>query len=427
LEKRWLELVRRHFNAVPSCAAGTASLPSGVSSFAETMAAYRFYNNRRIELPELVVPLREYVRQQLAETMPSVVLLVHDWCKLSYPGHKSKRDQAELTEGNNRGYELTTVLAVSGENGAPLAPLEIHLKTADGVLSTRDHAPLDVHHLDQVLPSMEASRTWNLGCPALHVIDREADSVGHFRAWHAANHYFLVRGHEHRVLTWEGRTLSRRKVVQELQERGAFRPCGTALYHGRHAALWVAEASVVLAQPARTMIGKKQVSIPGPPLPLRLIAVQVRSEDGRVLATWYLLTNAPADWLSAEHLARCYYWRWRIETYFKLLKSHGMQLEHWLQETGAAIARRLLVASMACVTVWRLLDDPSPAAMTLKTILVRFSGRQTKRNRPHTAPALLAGLWSMLTTLNYLEHNDLDGLKQLIADVGLPFPIFDSG
>ncbi len=427
MEKRWQELVRRHFNAVPSCAAGNASLPSGVSSFAETMAAWRFYNNPRIELAELVEPLREYARHQLAEKMPAVVLLVHDWCKLSYPGHTSKRDQAELTQGNNRGYELTTVLAVSGENGAPLAPVEIHLKTGHGVLSTRDRTPPDVHHLEQVLPSMEASRTWNLGCRALHVIDREADSVGHFRAWHAAKHHFLVRGHEHRVVTWEGRTLSRRKVVKELQERDSFRPCGTALYHGRSAALWVAEAPVVLAQPARTMIGKRQVSIPGPPLPLRLIAVQVRGEDGQVLATWYLLTNAPADWLSAEHLARCYYWRWRIETYFKLLKSHGLQLEHWLQETGAAIARRLLVASMACITVWHLLDDPSPAATMLKTTLIRFSGRQTKRNRPHTAPALLAGLWSMLTVLSYLEHHDLDDLKQLVADAGLSFLVFRPG
>ena len=177
------------------------------------MAAWRFYNNPRIELAELVEPLRDHTRRQLAETMPCVVLLVHDWCKLSYPGHASKHDQAELTQGNNRGYEVTSVLAVSGTNGAPLAPVEMHLKTAHGVLSTRDPTPPDVHHLEQILPSMEASRTWNLGCRALHVIDREADSVGHFRAWHAAGHHFLVRGHDHRVVTWEKRTLSRQKVV----------------------------------------------------------------------------------------------------------------------------------------------------------------------------------------------------------------------
>ena len=432
--KRYRALVRRHCDAVPSGAAGSSSLPDGVSSFAQTMAAWRFYNNDRIDFSELMEPLREHTRRQLAQPGVPVVMLVHDWCKLSYPGHASKRDQAQLAQANNHGYEMTSVLAVSGGDGTPLAPMEVHLKTAEGVLSTRDPAPPDEHHLEQVLPTMNASRDWNLGCPALHVIDREADSVGHFRAWHAGGHHFLVRGHDHRIVTWEGRTLSRRKVGEELQKRDQFQQSGEALYQGRAAQLWVAEAEVVLAQPARTMVPcrkgakkKKQVQIPGPPLTLRLIVVQVRDEKGRPLATWYLLTNAPATLLAAGQLARCYYWRWRIESYFKLLKSHGQQLEHWLQETGAAIFRRLLVATMACVTVWHLQADTSPAATELKATLIRFSGRQTKRNRPHTAPALLAGLWVLLTMLEYLEHHDLTDLKQLVRDVSLPFPILKSG
>src|SRR5262249_43659117 len=172
---------------------------------------------------------------------------------------------------------------------------------------------------------------------------------------------------------------------------------------------------------------RKQVSISGPPLNLRLIIVQVRDKNSHTLATWYLLTNAPSTLLSAEQLALCYYWRWRIESYFKLLKSHGQQLEHWLQETGAAIFRRLLVATMACVTVWHLQTDFSPAAIELKDTLIRFSGRQTKRSRPHTAPALLAGLWCLMTALEYLEHHDLKDLKRLVQDVELPLPILRSG
>ena len=125
-------------------------------------------------MSELIEPLREYARRQLAATDAGVVMLVHDWCKLSYPGHASKQDQAQLAQANNRGYELTTVLAVSGTDGAPLAPVEVHFKTSDGVLSTRAPAPPDVHHLEQVLPTMNASHAWDLGRPALPVIDREA-------------------------------------------------------------------------------------------------------------------------------------------------------------------------------------------------------------------------------------------------------------
>ena len=76
-----MELVRRHCNSLPSGAAGSSNLPSGVSSFAETMAAWRFYNNPRIEMSELIEPLREHTRQQLLATGAPVVMLVHDWSK----------------------------------------------------------------------------------------------------------------------------------------------------------------------------------------------------------------------------------------------------------------------------------------------------------------------------------------------------------
>ena len=130
-----------------------------------------------------------------------------------------------------------------------------------------------------------------------------------------------------------------------------------------------------------------------------------------------LLSNVSPAWATAAELASCSYWRWRIESFFKLLKSHGQQLEHWQQETGPAVARRLLVAAMACVTVWQLQADASPMAMELKSLLVRLSGRQTKRSRPHTAPALLAGLWVLLSMLALLEHCDLDRLKALVSEV----------
>ena len=146
---------------------------------------------------------------------------------------------------------------------------------------------------------------------------------------------------------------------------------------------------------------------------LRLIIVELRDTEGKVLAHWLLLSNVPLDWATSDQLARCYYWRWRIESFFKLLKSHGQQLEHWQQETGPAIFRRLLVAAMACVVVWQLQADESPSAMELKTVLVRLSGRQTKRKRPHTAPALLAGMWALLSMFALLEHYDLRKLRQL--------------
>ena len=87
-----------------------------------------------------------------------------------------------------------------------------------------------------------------------------------------------------------------------------------------------------------------------------------------MLATWRLLTNLPAD-VDDSTVALWYYWRWSIEKYFKLLKSAGMNVEHWQQATAHAIAARLLVASMACVTVWRLAQEFTPSSRERSAVL----------------------------------------------------------
>ena len=84
-------------------------------------------------------------------------------------------------------------------------------------------------------------------------------------------------------------------------------------------------------------------------------------------------------------------------------------MEDWQQESAGAITKRLLVASLSCVVVWRL---------------ARLSRRQRKRDRPVTEPALLAGFQTMLAMLDLLEHFDVQELRRLVA---LALPFHDSG
>jgi hypothetical protein len=411
-------MVFSHLRSAPEFAAGVASLPDGGQGFAAVQAAWRFLNNGRVTLPALVQPLREVGRSRAGATTSPFAILVHDWSKLTYRTGRcesGKRDLVQLTHATDIGYELTASVLVSADDGSPLAPMELHCLTDAGLLSTRAGARA-VGHLEQVLPTMKASLTWGLTKPLLHVIDREADSVDHYRRWHKAGHKFLVRADDRRV-RWGGkrRLLSdikrQLRCGHKLQQVGV---TGGASYHGKPATLWVAETEVILDRPAKKKINGKSVERPGAPLMLRYVVVQLR-EEGKLLAEWMLLSNAPGDWVTTEQLARCYYWRWRIESFFKLLKSHGQQLENWQQETGLAIARRMLVAAMACVLVWQLQHDDSSEAIKFKNVLIRLSGRQMKRTKRHTAPALLAGLWALVSILALLEHTDLKELKRLAA------------
>jgi hypothetical protein len=214
------------------------------------------------------------------------------------------------------------------------------------------------------------------------------------------------------------------EISKKLRRSKQLRDVGRAEYHGGQARLWVTETDVVLYRPAKKNVRGRKFQRAGRELSLRLILVQIRDKRGKVLAEWKLLSNVPRDRATTEHLARCYYWRWRIESFFKLLKSHGQQLERWQQETGPAIARRLLIASMACVAVWQLQADDSLPAQEFKNVLVKLSGRQMKRTRPYTAPALLAGLWSLLSMLALIEHYQLRDLKRLTKSL---IPLFDTG
>jgi hypothetical protein len=262
----------------------------------------------------------------------------------------------------------------------------------------------------------------NLGFPAVHIVDAEADSVGHYRQWsERTGRLFVVRADD-RLVECDGEERKCSAIRDELRQREAFVKSRAVLYRGRQAWQWTAEVAVRLTRPAhRNRPGTNdQQRIPGPPIGLRLVIAEVRDAAGRVLAVWYLLSNVPVD-VDANTIALWYYWRWSIETYFKLLKSAGMNVESWQQTSAAAIARRLLIASMACVLVWQLARSTHPQAAAARKLLVRLSGRQMKRGCAFTRPAMLAGLWTLLAMLQVLQSHTVDELRRL-AQIALNLP-----
>jgi hypothetical protein len=425
LQRRYVKLVKAQMSSSTRTAAGPANLPETAEAATATQAVWRFFNNARIKLPALVEPLREAGRQGCARSPAKFALLAHDWCKLDYGTHRSKRDRRQLTHEHDIGYELTTALLIDAHSGAPLAPLELHLRTAAKVHSTAPKPPaVSDHHLDQLQPTMDRVGSWQLPRRVVHIIDREADSLGHYRQWAATGHCFLVRSDDRRV-RWNDESWLLSEIVADFDRECRFQDVREVRYHGRIARQEVAQAEVVLDRPHTTRRGGKQRKVPGPALPLRLVMSRIVDEAGRILAEWTLLTNVPAASADAGRIALWYYWRWRIESFYKLLKSHGQEIEYWQQETGAAIARRLLVAAMACVVVWNLQRQTAPEAEEIKRTLVRLSGRQMKYGTTSTAPALLAGYFVLLSMTAFLEHHPYD-LRQLKALARDAVSLFDT-
>ena len=406
-------------------AAGLRALPKTKGSFAAAQAAWRFFRNPRVSLSALMQPLLVQARSAIATECVQNVLAVHDWSALGYGQHESKTDRIPLNTKKPAGYELAAGVLLSDRTGEPLAPAYHELATAEGVLSTRSDRRLPERaHLDALTLNQAHLERLNLGKPLVHIVDAEGDSVGHLRRWHAKKQRFLTRGDGIRWVRWRGQECQVATIVPQLEMQYARQ----VEYKGLPAQQYIAETEVTLHKAARThrMVKGQHVhrTIKGKPLDLRLVVSEIRDEAGAVLALWLLWTNVRG--VSAATIALWYYWRWTIETYFKLLKRAGHHVEQWQQTNAAAIAKRLLVAAMACVVVWSLARAQAPQAAETRQLLVRLSGRLMKRGVDFTEPALLAGMWVLLAMLDTLEEYTPAQLRRLAAQF-LPLPPAESG
>lgn len=418
LKARYQRMVIEQTHPSGKLSAGIKAMPDNISSFASTQAAWRFYQNEAIGLDTLQEPLTVAAYKGIAAHCDHYALCIHDWSRLAYK-HANKQDTYAITHDTDIGYDLQSSVVISDREGQPIAPVAQRLVSANGSYATyyENSAPVAEvkDHLDEVCDCIDHIEAKGFANPLVHIIDREADSVFHLRHLDAKGYRWLIRANDNPRVEHHGQSQPCKAVAKTL----AFNRNRQVSYHGKLHQQEIAETTVRLIRAAKPSSKKgKKPTIPGEPVEVRLVVARVVSDDGVVLAEWLLLTNV-AD-IDASTIALWYYWRWKIESFFKLLKSAGHQLESWQQESDLAIFKRLLVVSMSCVTVWQIAADNSKEAFDLREFLIKLSGRQVARNKGFTHPALLAGLWvflSMLEVLDNYSQEELDMLKKTVFQI----------
>ena len=412
LIKRYQQLVRSHMLTSDFLSSGIKSALSKHDAFNQTQAAWRFFNNEPCSLDKLVKPILNSALEQASQQCINHTLIAHDWSGLIYKSHTSKDDRFGVHHEQELGYELQASLLLNDQHGGPIAPVAMNVVTKTTVLSTyRKDGTRDETHLEELAKRVNYLESFGFQKPLIHIVDRESDSVQLMRAM--GNYKWLFRSRSNSRVEYESVSLR----VDTLATQLTYTMAREINYKGRKAVQYLAEAGVSItriSQPKKRVDEKKQ-RIKGEPVPARFMVSRVEDEQGNILAWWYLLTNV--DDVAVDEMALWYYWRWSIESFFKLLKSAGMHLESWQQETGEAVARRLLIACMACVFVWQIAEAKGPEAGELRKILVKLSGRQMKYGVSFTRPALYAGLCSLLTTMDLLEQYNVDELKHMLQEV----------
>lgn len=401
-----------HSNSTTSLSAGVKALTDGSKAFAHTQALWRFLNNDAVTPERLSAPLVEGCHAAMAQCEGEHALCVHDWSRIQYGGHASKKDRLQMTHATDIGYELQSSVLVSAQDGLPLSVAAQNLVSAEGSWQSRKATIQagDQTHLDELSQRIEWIEQQQFARRLVHLVDREADSVDHLRQWSRQGHHWLVRVKAGSMVRAAHAEMSVSTVAQQL----SFHQTRAVTCKGQPCTQWSAGAKVVLARQAkpkrRQGNGQRVKAIAGAPLAVRLVVSKIINDDGDVVAQWYLLSNLTDDVEDAQ-LALWYYWRWEIESFFKLLKGAGHQLESWEQETARATFNRILIATQACVMAWGLMQAQGGDAIGTRLFLVRLSGRQMKRARPVTFPALLDGLFKLFTMLETLEHYSLSDLQ----------------
>ena len=140
-----------------------------------------------------------------------------------------------------------------------------------------------------------------------------------------------------------------------------------------------------------------------------------------------LTTNVDKQKVDTKTVATWYYYRWNIESYFKLLKTTGFNLEKWQQEKPLALFKRLIVVAYAVILVFKLANSNNDNAKKIREFLVKLSGKLMEYGVEYTLPALLTGLWvflRLMDVLNTFSIEELNALKNQAQDI-MEFKLFE--
>ena len=411
---------------------GLNLLIKDVKGYTQTQSAWRFYNNDNVDIESLNNPILEKGLESIKQECKEYLLVAHDWSLINYRNHTAKKDCIEVKRSNSKnaiskGYELQSSLAISDITGEPITPLVHNMKTKDKVFSTYEHnIDINATHLNELSSRIEyINNKLGINKKIVHIVDREGDSVGFFRSLDEDTLY-IVRALDRASVEYKGKKMTQKELSKIV---GLGKYVKSIKYKNKQVKIYVNSVDVIIIRDAYIRYtdeeGKKRVKKEkGKPVKSRFIVERLVDDKNNTMATWLLLSNLKND-VDDKTIALWYYYRWNIESYFKLLKSAGLNLEKWQQETSKAIFRRLLIASYACLLVWQIEHSNKRNIEEIKRFLVKLSGRLIKRGKISTSPALLAGIWSFFSMMDILELYDIKELfaikKELFDFLGMDF------
>lgn len=337
-----------------------ASINAACHGWTETQAAYRFFDNDKVDASKILEAHRRATEARMSQY--DVVLIAQDTTETDFTGHPPK-GSGPLSYENQRGFLNHDHVAFSPEG--------LSLGLVDSKIWARSDADF-AQSKERENDSIETKESYRWlegyrvacdvaekvpGTKIISVADSECDIYEVFLEAQGRSETdadFVIRGTQNRCLPEldpEAGSSTHRKLQQELNEAPLLTERKLQLQrtpkrNARTATVEIRAKRVRLNPPYR-----KHTKLPE----IELNVVVVReidppSEDEAI--EWTLLTTLPINTLDQALLVIDYYTaRWGIEVFFRVYKT-GCQVEQIQLET----AERLLPCLMLYkIVAWRVL------------------------------------------------------------------------
>lgn len=355
------------------------SIPLACQDWAATKAAYRFFDNPRVDEAAILAGHFRATRER-SEKVDGTLLVLHDTTEFSYKrsdtdaigktcvvqsGHKKNGRQALHTVC---GVLMHASLAVTTD-GLPLGLAAVKFWTRKKFKGTNalrgkvnaTRIPIEEKESYRWIASLrQATELLESPQRCVHIGDRESDIYELFCAARDVGTSFLVRTCVDR-LAEEGNT------TIEQQMKKAKRGNHSLEVMDRRGRTECIELDVRF----RRMVVRPPIGKQGkyPAMTLSVIhAREKKRPKDRERIEWKLLTDLPVSGLrSAVEKLDWYALRWKIETFFKILKS-GCRAEESKLRTATRLTNLI---SIYCIVSWRIFwlcminrtDQDAPAAL----------------------------------------------------------------
>jgi Transposase DNA-binding/Transposase Tn5 dimerisation domain/Transposase DDE domain len=354
----------------------TASIPAACGGYAETAAAYRFFDNEKVCFDNVLEPHVDATRTRIAAQ--PVVVMVADTTEVDVTRPQQQVDGAGLLDGNSRYGVFLHPMHAFAPDGTPLGTVAATYWARDDdkpSASTQTRAeraatPIEDKESYRWLCSLRQAQAEASRCPETHIVfvaDSEADI-----------YEVITAGMEEpRPIDWIVRACQDRALKDNAAEAPAVREhlraavMAAPVRYQQTVSVRGREPKVACEQRARRQPRQSRTAVvevraarvtlrapwrAGEKLPdvtvNAVLITEVAPPEGDEPVEWLLITSLPIDTDDQIKLIVQYYCtRWMVEIFFRTLKS-GCRVEERRFED---VDRLLPCIAVYLIVTWRTL------------------------------------------------------------------------